>query len=343
MPVSLAFILSLIAAAIFIVALAHLSVLYQSFFERRRRVSHAEPNQQDAVNQKQEGVSTNFVALIRAITQEGRAGRAEEQREDNAKQKREWLTIALLALTFGAIGWQVSEMIKVYDPIKEQSDTAHTALVAGQRAFVVADDLTIQPATADKHNIVYTMISETIENAGNTPTSDLQVYVGTYWDDNDLSWEVPNLISSSPDFTELELNTKSLPDRWSLGPKAKITLPSYLISEDNANLMRDGHLSIYVMGVAYYYDIVGGSERHKTKFCFKLFGWSGSPDNSGGWGTRGVDLSGQIPVISSRPCFHNNCTDKECGEEKPTQGREGTDLVPRTPPFPTPQQSTSPP
>jgi hypothetical protein len=68
--------------------------------------------------------SADFAALINAIAAEGRAYRAEEQSEDRGKTFRDWVTIGLLIATTAGIYWQISELIKVYGPIKEQADAA---------------------------------------------------------------------------------------------------------------------------------------------------------------------------------------------------------------------------
>jgi hypothetical protein len=80
--------------------------------------------------------SADFTALIDAITAEGRAYRKEEQREDRSKKVREWITIILIALTFGAVVSQVREMIKVYEPIKSQ---AEAALIQAEAAKVQSE------------------------------------------------------------------------------------------------------------------------------------------------------------------------------------------------------------
>jgi hypothetical protein len=108
--------------------------------------------------------SPDFAALIDTIIAEGQAYRKEEQKEDRGKTLREWLTIVLLGCTVVAIFWQVNEMIKVYDPIKDQAiaakgqaqaaldqaaaakiqadaaqasvQTAHETMIASQRAWV---------------------------------------------------------------------------------------------------------------------------------------------------------------------------------------------------------------
>jgi hypothetical protein len=93
--------------------------------------------------------SADFVALIDTIRREGRAYRKEEQREDRGKNIREWITIALIAMTFVAVCYQVHEMIKVYEPIKEQAGAAKQAADASIRA---ADAATRQSEIATKQS-----------------------------------------------------------------------------------------------------------------------------------------------------------------------------------------------
>ena len=126
------FILSLIAAAIFIVALVHISMLMWVLPNRKGQDRDREPYQRDAIQTEEKTMSADFAALIDAITKEGRASRAEEKREDDDKKKREWITIGLIALTLGLLGWQVSEMIRVYDPIQTQAEAA----IGTQRAWI---------------------------------------------------------------------------------------------------------------------------------------------------------------------------------------------------------------
>jgi hypothetical protein len=100
------------------------------------------------------GPSSDFAALIHTIKNEGRAYRKEEQREDRGKKFREWVTIVLIGLTFSAVCYQVYEMIKVYEPIKEQADAAKKAADATTRAADAAtkqsEIATRQAENADK-------------------------------------------------------------------------------------------------------------------------------------------------------------------------------------------------
>src|SRR5262249_3655087 len=89
---------------------------------------------------KERRPSSDFSALIDAIKSEGRSYRSEEKREDTGKKFREWVTIILVGLTFIAICYQVHEMIKVYDPIKDQAVATEKAAEATIRTANAATD-----------------------------------------------------------------------------------------------------------------------------------------------------------------------------------------------------------
>ncbi len=91
-------------------------------------------DQEESAKNNQRDPSADFSALIDTIKKEGIAYRKEEQREDRGKKFREWTTIVLIAMTFGAVCWQVHEMIKVYGPIKLQADAAKVQANAAQKS-----------------------------------------------------------------------------------------------------------------------------------------------------------------------------------------------------------------
>jgi hypothetical protein len=164
------FIPSLVAAAIFVVALAHISVLMLELPKRNRRDGDSKPHQQDAIQGEHKAVSADFTALINAITKEGGAGRDEEKREDDEKKLREWITIGLIALTLGVLGWQVGEMVKVYDPVKAQADAAERNLVAANRAWVEPASLILEKPLEQGGS---TEIGLFITNRGREPAVDV--------------------------------------------------------------------------------------------------------------------------------------------------------------------------
>jgi uncharacterized protein YecT (DUF1311 family) len=89
---------------------------------------------EESVDRLGDELSPDFKALVATIKREGRAYRKEEQREDRGKQFREWITIGLIAITFVAICYQVYEMIKVYEPIKEQAVASTKQAAASEKA-----------------------------------------------------------------------------------------------------------------------------------------------------------------------------------------------------------------
>jgi len=75
--------------------------------ESRIEDDHSPPDQ------RQIKISPAIAALIDAINRQGRANRAQEKKEDDAKSTREKVTIFVIVVTAGAILAQVSEMRKV--------------------------------------------------------------------------------------------------------------------------------------------------------------------------------------------------------------------------------------
>jgi hypothetical protein len=107
-----------------------------------------EPSSGQKSNDGQHGPSADFAALIDAIIAEGRAYRAEEQREDKGKTFREWITVILLLLTMCAIFWQVYEMVHVYGPIRDQAEASKTAAYAATKQSENSDKTLVQTQRA---------------------------------------------------------------------------------------------------------------------------------------------------------------------------------------------------
>jgi hypothetical protein len=116
-----------------------------TFHQKPKR--HGEKRELQKYKERQP--SSDFATLIDAIKSEGRAHRKEEQREDQGKKLREWITIIVIGLTFIAICYQVHEMIKVYEPIKAQAEAAKIAADATKRA---ADAATKQSEIATRQS-----------------------------------------------------------------------------------------------------------------------------------------------------------------------------------------------
>lgn len=201
------FLLSLVAVAVFIVALAHVSMLLLP--QRDSGNTKSKPDQSQPIEDNVKAASPDFVALVNAIAKEGRAARAEEQREDDASQFREWLTIGLIALTLVTLGWQVSEMIRVYDPIKEQADAAKVS------AKATADQVSNSEKASTQAQRAWVGPSNLASEAAPQGTNPLKITI-TYYDsgrspglnfETDVDWRAYDATSQT-DATWIESEVK---------------------------------------------------------------------------------------------------------------------------------------
>jgi hypothetical protein len=149
-----------------------------------------EEKAQDVKQEISDTSSAAIAALISTIKAEGLANRAEERKEDRGKQLREQFTIALLAVTLGAVILQVREMIKVYAPIRAQAEaasdqanaaktqaaaaqtqanTAKDAVTAGSRAWVGPTNAVIAVQPQIGHEVI---VNVSVQNTGKEPAKD---------------------------------------------------------------------------------------------------------------------------------------------------------------------------
>ena len=191
----LLFILALVGGMAIVVALTHISLLIISFskWEREPRAYQCDnkittkSDESPAAKQQSVGAATDLSALIDTIRAEGRANRAEEKREDDAKTFRELVTIVLIGATLFAVCWQVYEMVQVYDPIRAQADEAKRSADAAakqaesaERAFIQAQRAWIGPRNATiVGDVVVGKPVEIVfayENSGHEPGVDFRAY-----------------------------------------------------------------------------------------------------------------------------------------------------------------------
>jgi hypothetical protein len=99
---------------------------------------------------KENGLSRSFSAIVDAINAHSRANVAEERQEDYGRGLRETVTIVLLAITMIAIIFQVIEMRKVYEPIRNQAELMQNNMVADHRAWIGPSGATIGQPIIDK-------------------------------------------------------------------------------------------------------------------------------------------------------------------------------------------------
>ena len=131
-----------------------------------QRSEDREPGQQD---EDQPRISADAAALVDAITGQERTNRAQEKGEDDARRRRELITILIIAITAVAIILQVNEMKRVYGPIRDQ---AGAALVAN-RAWIAPRYVSFYgPITAGNPITVRTKF----DNPGRIPALDVEFH-----------------------------------------------------------------------------------------------------------------------------------------------------------------------
>jgi hypothetical protein len=183
---------------------------------------------------------------------------------------------------------QLTEMRKVYGPIKDQAAATRDAIAVSQRPIVYF------VPSAFAH---YTTAGDTwatllgIGNSGNLPTKDLSYKIGC----------VPSLTKIDDPFANQkfsELQTTQM----SIGPKVVITPNACEYSTKDMSALSSGF--IYVLGRAEYKDRFDDSKRRVTEYCFQI--------NPIYFNPQGNQISGKaLPCVAG-----HNCADEECGEDK---------------------------
>jgi hypothetical protein len=224
------------------------------------------------------------------------------EKESLSKNIREWATLFLVCATTAGVFWQVHEMIKVYGPIQEQAEATRESFAAVQRAFVTAKELGSDGQTFPTNQIFYAIL----ENSGNTPTRNLEVFVDSQFDLHEINSppdpdRVRPIFAPSDPADYFERRQREWPPQpVVIGPKglAQINIggPPKSHLDEMAKKRADG----YVFGVAYYDDVFKGSKRHISKFCFVVQPVKDADKTKVGYGL----------------CQHWNCADEECETDK---------------------------
>lgn len=231
-------------------------------------------------------VSIDFMALIHAVETQGRANRAEEQAEDRGKRNREIITITLLFVTMAAIIMQVTEMIKVYDPIKEQaraatnqavaaktqSDNSDKALIESQRAWAGPTGVKLNGAV-----ILNTEVKVVVgtRNSGREPA-------------NDFTWDILPLVSSDDknlaqrisSYVHECFSSNPIPGRQVLWPSTGLgtgfdftaIFPKEMITAETIS----GEKPLIIEGCLVYKTF---DTAHHSSFCYFLKNGSTPPDS----------------------------------------------------------------
>jgi hypothetical protein len=261
------FIASLAGLAVLIVAITHAGlVMRQSLKDASEQKIARNPEEKSPVEEKPEGLTADFSALINAIAKESKANRAEERREDDSKQAREWLTIALLVSTVVLLGWQVNEMVNVYGPISKQAEVAADTESKQLRAYVFSVIVTplsdFSPNTERRY-------SATFANGGATPAYDLAYQL--------VAGFIPIPIDRPIEKYAPPIDPRAgRPGDYLFKEHTKpYTSAPFTLTQEQSAAVKDGKGGVFFWGGIIYTDIFRC--RHYTNFCAGLYSQRGSP------------------------------------------------------------------
>ncbi len=207
---------------------------------------------------------------------EGQANRREERREDRGKALREKITIALIAATLLAIGWQVREMVRVYGPISEQAEASRTSaqaatkqsensdksLMEAQRAWVGPSNAhsDADPISGKPYDVIIDY-----QNTGREPatenSSDLLAFSEAPENDATIAQRVNDFTHACIDRWQPGGGSVVFPTTNANGYKVTKTIDASVIDNDVTN----GKTLIVVAG-CFVYKTFGAY--HRSSFCY---------------------------------------------------------------------------
>jgi hypothetical protein len=138
---------------------------------------------------------TGLSPLVKGLTDELRDFREERKNVERARWWREWFTLVLLICTTLGVFWQISEMIRVYDPIAEQSkgmmrqasamEDIFNANKEQQRAIFATPNVMVLPVREDKTIVRYAFFPQ-FTNIGSTRTSTFNAWASIRYFDGPI-------------------------------------------------------------------------------------------------------------------------------------------------------------
>jgi hypothetical protein len=202
-------------------------------------------------------------SAILALVDEIKTFRREQAKVDRGKQRREWITIALLVCTTGLVVWQIWEMIKVYEPVREQA-TAITNIFTSnreqQRAFVA-----FHPGPAflvhDKDNkVIAFAFGAAFQNVGATRTSKFHAWHSVIY----FEGGVPNNLDLTKPREKVDVA------EGVVAPNGSVSLVPVSVTGEQGTraLKKDG--TILQWGYGEYADIFEPEKLHGVRFCYVM-------------------------------------------------------------------------
>jgi hypothetical protein len=246
--------------------------------------------------------ASDFAALIETIKAEGKASRAEKSKECGTAQFPEYVSIGIIAVTMLAIVMQVREMVKVYDPIRDQAETAKNGLRSVQRAFITVPKLNSYPRTYNG-KIISWIVDPVVVNSGTTPTVNMHYTIGFggpdmhKWPTDKQNPVDPIVFPTLDDLMSLKGMARTI-----IGPQSTIDNLTSL-NGFTADILTGHDLQAetgeFVYGAFIYGDVFEHKPTHITEFCFAVIRTTLTNDN----------------MLHFSRCRHHNCADEECYAE----------------------------
>jgi len=169
-------------------------------------------------------------------------------------------------------------------------ETDQTARVS-QRAYVISNEILIEPIRANDGTLNRWIISPIIENAGSTGTVNAAIVSGLRPENGAI-----------PEPTGINNLHQKQTRQFTLGPKSRNSkiIPPMHITPDLLPSLRTANPRLFVLGEISYEDVF--ETPHITKYCYFLWAY---PQNIG------------IEDITYSLCTgRSNCTDKECEQKR---------------------------
>jgi hypothetical protein len=173
--------------------------------------------------------------------------------------------------------------------IRESNEINREALESVQRAYVTFSPFITQVIRSRTNGSppVAWRFQIPVVNSGTTPTRDMLNYATLYITEGELPADF--------DFQDFEHGRSMV-----LGPKAEINFETSEAGIDSIADVANGKKSLYLYGWATYRDIFKNTQRHVTKFCYRVEVRTADPLH---------DLS---PNARYTIYGKHNCTDEEC-------------------------------
>jgi hypothetical protein len=294
-------------------------------------------NVQEAVDEKisadkneriteQRHASAEIAAAINSLRQAQETQTSREDANEKTNQTINKITLGLVAATvlFTGLSWwafheQISEIKKVYGPIKDQADaakqsaqTASDALTKAQRSFVFEKDIFYGVITKNGKKIWRGAFRW--QNSGLTPTKNADVSFSCM--------SVQGFPTVVDPYTLVEVATRSGAS-WRISqtfpPKdVRVAGECEFMNGELLKAQRREYTQ-YSMVQVTYTDIFDIS--HTTRFCEFAYDVEGDVEG----------FTGNI-VVTGAPCVRYNCADDECKKEDAEPNLPPEKLVPPNPP-----------